>query len=78
MGCLFEVCEVVSEIRRARNICRKRRTWSKSILVKFEGELALLRKNGASLGDLQYWLRINKRVKVHRSTIKRFLDKYCS
>jgi hypothetical protein len=52
--------------------------WSKSILVKFKSELALLQESGATLGDMQYWLRLSKRVKVHRSTIKRFLDKHCS
>lgn len=69
--------DVLSDVKRLRTISRRRRTWSKSRLAIFSSELVLLRKSGASYGDLQYWLRHYKRVKVHRSTVKRFLDKFC-
>lgn len=71
----FNVESVVSKFRSERKVRRRRRTWSKSVLLGLLSELVLLRRNGATFGDLQHWLRHEKRIKVHRSTIKRFLDK---
>lgn len=62
-------------VREARAIRRKRTTWGRSKLGKYQAELMQLRHAGATYADLQYWLRKEKRVKVARSTIMRFLTK---
>lgn len=71
----FNATEVLAEVKKARAVRRRRSTWGKSKLIKFRAELLLLRTNGASFGDLQFWLLKKKRVKIDRANIKRFLDK---
>ncbi len=74
----FEAQRILNEIRLNRKIRRKRSTWGRSKLLKYQAELSDLRKAGASLQDIQFWLQREKRVKAARSTIKRFLDKIIS
>ena len=62
-------------VREARSVRRKRTTWGKSKLSRFQAELVKLWQAGATYADMQYWLRKEKRVKVARSTIMRFLAK---
>lgn len=60
------------EIKRQRQAMRRKR-YSRSRLMIFRAELVALRREGASLADLQLWLR-GQRVKVARSTIGRYLN----
>ncbi len=69
----FNAIDVLAALRAQRAERRKRNTWGKSDLSKFQAELVQLRKVDASFADLQFWLRTEKRVKVERSTILRFL-----
>lgn len=69
----FNAHEVLAVIRDARTVRRKRSTWGKSRLDKYLSELIKLRKIGASFGDLEFWLRKEKRVKIDRTNIMRFM-----
>ena len=62
-------------VREARTVRRKRTTWGKSKLSRYQAELVKLQQAGATYADLQYWLRKERRVKAARSTIMRFLTK---
>ena len=74
----FDAPQILEGIRTNRKIRRKRSTWGRSKLLKFQAEISALKRVGASLKDIQYWLRRENRVKAARSTIKRFLDKNLS
>ena len=71
----FDAIATLAAIRDARTVRRHRRTWGKSRLSPHRAELAKLRAEGASFGDLAFWLRKEKRIKVDRSTVRRFLEK---
>ena len=70
--------ELLIKIKKERDVRRKRCTWGKSKLIKHQAELRQLMASGASYADMQFWLRKEKRIKVSRSTVKRFLDKHPS
>lgn len=74
----FDATGVLLGIRESRAVRRRRTTWGKSKLNRVLSELILLRAASASFADIQFWLRKEKRIKVNRSTIKRFLDKHNS
>jgi len=74
----FNGRDVLLEIRKARSIRRKRSTWGTSSLNKYLPELLALHDEGASLGEMQFWLLKEKRIKVARSTIQRFLAQLLS
>ncbi len=67
---------ILSNLRAAIAVCRKRRTWGKSKINKHIAELMKLKNAGGSYAELEYWLRKEKRIKIHRSNIKRGLDKF--
>jgi len=69
----FNAHEVLAAIREARAERRKRCTCSKSKLDKHLAELIKLRAIKASYGDMAFWLLKEKRVKIDRSNIMRFL-----
>lgn len=73
---VFSADAVVSQIRDARAVRSRRRTWGKSRLHKHLAEIVKLREAGATYVDLQYWLRKEKRVKIDRSNIMRFIKKH--
>ncbi len=50
-------------------------SYSSSRLDRYKTELLLLRKEGASIAELQRWLRAN-RVKVAWSTVSRWTAKH--
>lgn len=74
----FDAPGILEKIRVDRKIRRKRSTWGRSKLLKFQAELCALKKAGASLKDMQFWLKREKHIKADCSTIKRFLDKTIS
>lgn len=55
----------------------RKRSYSarKSRLDKYKYQLLGLKKGGATVAELQRWLRKNKRIKVAHSTILRWLEK---
>jgi hypothetical protein len=69
----FDADATLSAVRAARAQVRHRRTWGKSRLVTHRAELVQLRRAGGSFADLVHWLRAEKRVKVARSTVSRYL-----
>lgn len=62
------------EVERLRAITRTRRktTYRRSRLDRFTGELLQLRQAGASIAELQRWLRERRVVVVH-ATVARWL-----
>jgi len=70
----FDAIAELEEIKRKRKVSKRKRYY-KSKLDKFKFELLKLHKSGASLGDLQFFLRKN-RTKVAQSTIHRWLKKH--
>ncbi len=70
-----EEIDPTTELEQIRKVITagKRKPYRKSKLDKFRAELVSLREHGASLAELQAWLRIKKRVKTERSTISRYL-----
>ena len=71
----FDAGAALEAIRDARAVRRHRRTWCKSRLSAHRAELVKLRDTGASYGDLAFWLLKQKRIKVDRSTVRRFMSK---
>ncbi len=67
--CAGKELEQVREILAAG----RRKPYRKSKLKKYQTELIQLQQQGASLAELQTWLRKRQKIAVHRSTISRFL-----
>lgn len=78
MESVFNAQTVLTAVREQRAVRRRRCTWGKSKLNKYLSELIQLKERGASYADMEYWLRKEKRLKINRSSIKRFLDKGAS
>jgi len=74
----FNARKTLAEIREARAVRRKQKTWVPSKIEKYLAELFQLKDAGASLADMQYWLLKEKQVKIDCSNIKRLFDKYKS
>lgn len=70
----FDVMTVLNNIRASRSAARRLR-YMRSKLDRYRAELIALRLAGASLADLVFWLRKDKRMKVQRTTIQRYFDK---
>ena len=70
----FDAQTEVEQIRLRRAEAR-RKLYRKSRLDKYRAELVAMKQAGASCADLAEWLRVNHRMKVHRSSIDRFLKK---
>lgn len=62
----------LEEVKKLQETRRKKR-YFKSKLDKFEHELKALKSEGASLAQLQIWLKKNG-VKASRSTVQRWLN----
>jgi hypothetical protein len=60
---------------RTRRAEARRRLYRKSRLDKYRAELVAMKQADASCADLVEWLRVNHRLKVHRSSIDRYLKK---
>ena len=71
----FDASATLTAIREARAVRRHRRTWGASRLAPHRAELVKLRLAGGSFADLAHWLLKEKRIKVERSTVRRFLKK---
>lgn len=71
--------ELLATVQQRRRIARRRRPYAmrSSKLEVHRATILALRDEGASLGDIQYYLRslAKPATTVERSTIKRFLDR---
>jgi len=74
MSAEFEANAVLSDLRQDAKL-RHRRRYCRSRLARHRAELVKLRLAGASLAELQRWLRTSRRVKISRTSIFRFLRK---
>lgn len=63
----------LQKIREKRKLKRRRRL-RRSILDRFRGEILVLDRNGATLSEIQEWLK-NRCIYVDRTTIWHFLRK---
>jgi hypothetical protein len=52
----------------------RRKVYRKSKLEKYRAELVALRQAGASSQDLATWLKMKHRLKIHRSSVDRYLS----
>lgn len=68
---VFNAQVVVADMQQQKRIRRKPRP---SRLIRFKSELLALYANGATVADLQRWLR-KQGIKVAHSTISRWLAK---
>jgi len=71
---MFDATSELAQIRKDRAI-RKRKRYAKSKLDKFKFEVLSLRREGASLADIQIFLR-DKKLVVALSSIQRYLKKH--
>ena len=69
----FDAEKELTQIKNQTKSIRKKR-FARSRLDKHSAELLSLYKAGASIAELQRWLRAN-RIKVEHSTVSRWLDK---
>jgi len=69
----FDVNQELDDLRR-RQALKRRRKYRRSRLDRFRAELVKLRKAGASLAQLQLWLK-DWRLSVSRSSILRYLHR---
>ena len=70
---IFDARTELAELRRQTAEIRRRR-YTKSSLDRYRGQLIQLRRNGASVAELQRWLR-DHRIRVVHSTVARWVTK---
>ncbi len=70
----FNPSSELAVLRRQTSTIRKRR-YARSRLDRFQDELISLHQAGASVAELQRWLR-SRRIKVAHSTVSRWLAKH--
>ena len=71
----FDASATLTAIREARAVRRHRRTWGTSRLARHRAELVKLRLAGGSFADLAHWLLKERRIKIDRSSVRRYLCK---
>ena len=70
---MFDIDTELDLLRRQTSEIRKKR-YSRSRLDRYRGELLLLHRGGASVAELQRWLRA-RRIRVVHSSVARWIDK---
>ena len=70
---IFDARTELAELRRQTAEIRRRR-YTKSRQDRYRGQLIHLRRNGASVAELQRWLR-DHRIRVVHSTVARWVTK---
>lgn len=70
---IFDARTELAELRRQTAEIRRRR-YTKSRLDRYRGQLIQLRRNGASVAELQRWLR-DHRIRIVHSTVARWVTK---
>lgn len=69
----FDVTYEVKKLKEQTQMSRQMR-YGESRLDQYKKQLILLQMNGATIAELQRWLRA-KRIKVEWSTVSRWMDK---
>ena len=69
----FNADTELEALRRQTSEIRKKR-YSRSRLDRYRAELLLLHRGGASVAELQRWLRA-RRIRVAHTTVARWIDK---
>jgi hypothetical protein len=69
----FDVNSEINTLKIQTKMSRKKR-YGKSRLDKYKSQLNVIHNNGATIVELQRWLR-RKRIKVEWSTVSRWLTK---
>ena len=69
----FNANTELEALRRQTGEIRRRR-YTRSRLDRYRGELLLLHRGGASVAELQRWLRA-RRIRVVHTTVARWIDK---
>jgi hypothetical protein len=70
-----DAAQVLEEIRHVRAVARQRRfPPGRRKLDRYRQAIAALCAQGASERDIQVWLRVHKKLKVHASTVHRYLQ----
>lgn len=69
----FNADTELEALRRQTGEIRRRR-YTRSRLDRYRGELLLLHRGGASVAELQRWLRA-RRIRVVHTTVARWIDK---
>ena len=70
---MFDIDTELDLLRRQTSEIRKKR-FSRSRLDRYRGELLQLHRAGASVAELQRWLRA-RRIRVVHSSVARWIDK---
>jgi hypothetical protein len=70
----FDAQTEIQKIRLRKQLKRKKH-YRKSRLQPYRSELVQMRQAGVSYPDLALWLRAEKRIKVHHTTVMRYLKK---
>ena len=69
----FDPLKELNEVR-ARREMQRRKQYRKSKLERYRADLVAMRRAGASFQDLATWLKMKHRMKIHRSSIDRYLS----
>lgn len=70
---VFNPLNELNEVKERRALLR-RKLFRRSKLEKYRSELVALRQAGGSSQDLATWLKMKHRLKIHRSSIDRYLS----
>ncbi|MEI6827095.1 MAG: hypothetical protein WCK54_15965 [Desulfuromonadales bacterium] len=70
----FDPIKELQEVKIRRKMM-KRKFFRKSKLEKYRAELVAMKQSGASPQDLAEWLKMKHRLKIHRSSVDRYLSK---
>ncbi|WP_026958462.1 hypothetical protein [Aliagarivorans taiwanensis] len=73
----FDAKVVFQQLRSHSDVQRKMRPYKqrKSVCDRYAGELLALRRQGATLGELQRWLQ-GKKCRCSVSTLSRWMNKH--
>ena len=69
----FDPLQELKKVMEIRAI-QRRKQYRKSRLERYRSELVAMRRTGASCQDLSIWLQKKHRMKIHRSSIARYLS----
>jgi hypothetical protein len=68
-----DLAEELRKIKAHKRSTRQMRRYE-SKLEPFRGEIFARLQAGYKVSDIQYWLHKNKKLKVHWTTVKRFIE----
>jgi hypothetical protein len=69
----FDPLKELREVKELRDM-QRRKQFRRSKIDRYRTELVALRRSGASCQDLSTWLKLKHRVKIHRSSVDRYLS----